>query len=134
MEYYENKDEDTEILNKTKQDQEYDQELDFVVQSDTKTMINRPSALVNIKEWHFAVEGADWKGDISTSYIDNLSKDNETKDIEDEGKETEDEVVNEDFDNALDESKNGMDDRPERVSNLVQNLTPDDFEMIRYVN
>ena len=75
-----------------------------------------------------------WRCRLKRWYIDNLSKENETKDIEDEGKEPEDEVVNEDFDNALDESKNGMDDRPERVSNLVQNLTPDDFEMIRYVN
>lgn len=75
-----------------------------------------------------------WRCRLKRWYIDNLNKENETKDIEDEWKEPEDEVVNEDFDNALDESKNGMDDRPERVSNLVQNLTPDDFEMIRYVN
>ena len=58
---------------------------------------------------------------------------NNTKSDDHVAKVPDDEVENEDFDNAINrENDDGMDDRPERVSNLVQSLTPDDFEMIRY--
>lgn len=52
----------------------------------------------------------------------------------DELKQPEDEVVNNDFDEAMStNSELGVAARPERVSNVVQEVTIDDFEFIRFL-
>lgn len=52
---------------------------------------------------------------------------------QEEEKHPQDEVENEQFDNMVKEEEKGMLPRPERISNIAQEISTDDFEMIRFL-
>lgn len=81
-------------------------------------------SIFKIDENHFKVRASDLSQEKANSNLVSPSKFQESK-------KNNDEVINEVFDTALDADLDGMIDRPERVSSIVQDLTPDDFEMIR---
>jgi len=53
--------------------------------------------------------------------------------VKEENKEAPDEVENEQFDKSLKDKEKAVPLRPERISNIVQELSTDDFEMIRFL-
>lgn len=104
----------SEFLDNSGDDEEFQEEV--------KATIN-PGFKLLIDEEHF-------KKSVGT----NDTEEAKVEEIKaEEGKGAEDEIESKEFDEVMNSDDYGMQPRPERVSNIVQEVTTDDFEMIRFL-